>query len=163
MKVAIITISDRSYRGEREDKSGPALSEFIKANLDVDELQMKIIPDEKSYIIRTLKLFCNNHFDLIITTGGTGVTTRDVTPEATLEVIEKRLWGFEEIMRIKSYEKTPNGIISRGVAGVCKKTLIMNLPGNPRGAVENLSFVLPAIPHTIAKIHDDPSEPGESS
>ena len=162
MKVAVITISDRSYRGEREDKAGPQLINFIKEKLSPEEVTYKLVPDERSYIVNALRTFCNQGFDLIVTTGGTGVTSRDVTPEATLEVIERRLWGFEEIMRVKSYEKTPHGIISRGVVGICKKTLIINLPGNPRGAVENLEVVIPAIPHTIAKIHDDPSEPGDS-
>ncbi len=162
MKVAVITISDRSYRKEREDRSGPALIDFIKNRLSPEEIKYKIVPDEKSYITKAIKLFCKEQFDLIVTTGGTGVTTRDVTPEATLEIIERRLWGFEEIMRVKSYEKTPHGIISRGVAGICGKTLIINLPGNPNGAVENLEFIIKAIPHTIAKIHDDPSEPDEA-
>ncbi len=163
MKVAVITISDRSYRGEREDKAGPILIKFIREKLSPDEVTYKLVPDERSYITNALKTFCKNGYELIITTGGTGVTSRDVTPEATLEVINRRLWGFEEIMRVKSYEITPHGIISRGVTGICNKTLIINLPGNPKGAIENLEIVLPAIPHTVAKIHDDPSEPGEES
>ncbi len=163
MKVAVITISDRSYRGEREDKAGPLLIRFIKEHLQPDTVTYKLVPDERSYIVNALRTFCREGYELIVTTGGTGVTTRDVTPEATLEVIERRLPGFEEIMRVRSFEITPHAIISRAVVGICRKTLIINLPGNPKGAVENLEIVLPAIPHTIAKIHDDPFEPGEVS
>ncbi len=159
MKVAVVTISDRSYRKERKDLSGPAIIEIIKKELESGEIGYRVIPDEKSYIIRSLRYYCNLGYDLIITTGGTGVTTRDVTPEATLEVINRRLPGFEEIMRIKGFDKTPNAIISRGVTGICGKTLIVNLPGSPQGATENLQVILPAIPHTVEKIHDEPSEP----
>ena len=159
MKVAVVTVSDRSYRKEREDSSGPAIINIIKSKLSPQEIGYKIVPDEMSYIIRTLRYYCNLNYDLIITTGGTGVTTRDVTPEATMEVINRRLMGFEEIMRIKGFEQTPHSIISRGITGICGKTLIINLPGSPTGAAENLNIVLPAIPHTIEKIHDNPSEP----
>ena len=162
IKVAVLTISDRSYNKIRDDLSGPALIEFIKNNFENTDILYDILPDEAYMISSKLTELCEQNFELIVTTGGTGVMKRDVTPEATLNVIEKRLPGFEEIMRMKSFEITPNGIISRAVVGFKNETLIINLPGNPNAAVENLSFVLPAIPHTLAKLKGDPSEPTEN-
>ena len=122
-----------------------------------------ILPDEKSRIIEILKkLSDSGNIDLILTTGGTGVAPRDVTPEATLAVIDRALPGMAEAMRAESLKKTPHAMISRAVAGIRKQTLIVNLPGSPKAVRENLSVILPALPHAIEKIKGDPSDCGRS-
>lgn len=158
IKVAILTMSDRGARGEREDKSGEVIKEMVKA-LPGEVLAYEVIPDEK-YIIkdRLIKFSDEIGVDLILTTGGTGVSPRDVTPDATLEVIEKELPGFAEAMRIEGLKKTPRAMISRAVAGIRGATLIINLPGSPKAVKENLKVILEAIPHTIEKVKGDTSE-----
>ena len=156
IKAAILTISDRCARGEREDESGPAIQEFlleIPATLVVYE----IVPDELELIKARLRSW-RDKVDLIITTGGTGVSSRDVTPEATRAVIEKELPGFTEAMRAEGLKKTPHSIISRAVCGVSGGTLIVNLPGSPKAVRESLSVILPAIPHTIGLIRGEEAE-----
>jgi len=119
----------------------------------------EILPDEKTAIIGVLnRLSDSGDIDLIITTGGTGVAPRDVTPEATAEVIERELPGMAEAMRAESLKKTPHAMLSRAIAGIRNQTLIVNLPGSPRAARENLSVLLPALPHAIEKIKGDPRE-----
>ena len=123
----------------------------------VDSYQ--ILPDEKVQIIEALTRLCDSgSLDLIITTGGTGVAPRDVTPEATREVIHRELPGMAEAMRAESLKKTPNAMISRAVAGIRNRTLIINLPGSPRAVRENLAVVLPALAHAVEKIQGDPSD-----
>jgi molybdopterin adenylyltransferase len=149
IKAGIITVSDRSSRGEREDKSGPVIQELLES-IDAEIADYIIVPDEKDVIADTMKKLADeNGVDLIISTGGTGLAHRDVTPEATLEVIDKRIPGFEEAMRSESMKITPHGMLSRAVAGVRNQTLIINLPGSPKAVRETLSVVLPAIPHAI--------------
>ncbi|MEW6502752.1 MAG: MogA/MoaB family molybdenum cofactor biosynthesis protein [Chloroflexota bacterium] len=157
IRVGIITISDRSYRGEREDLSGPALIEKV-TDAGFHVISTAIIPDEfdeiKSYLIK----WCDSgNFDLILTTGGTGFAPRDVTPEATLAVLDKTAPGIAEAMRGYSMKITPHAMLSRQQAGIRKKTLIINLPGSPKGAVENLEYVLPVLPHAIELLREDPS------
>lgn len=148
--VAVLTISDRSSRGERPDLTGPALIEIIEKELKWKIVDYRVVADEKKEILWELKriydLFMPN---LILTNGGTGISSRDVTPEATLEFIDRRVPGFEEIMRVESFKITPAAILSRAVVGIKGKTLIINLPGSPKGAAENLRIILPAIPHAI--------------
>lgn len=160
--VGILTVSDRSSRGSRPDSSGPALVEKLAgAGLNVTETA--VVPDEVSDISRTLIEWSDNKgLDLILTTGGTGLSPRDVTPEATMQVVTRIIPGMAEVMRAVSLAKTPNAMISRAIAGVRGSTLIINLPGSPKGAVENLEAVLPAIPHAIAKIQGDPSDCAQS-
>ncbi len=147
--TAILTISDRSYYGEREDSSGPIIRDMLQ-RVNSDVIFSQIIPDEKDIIVQKLtELSDIIKADLIITTGGTGLSPRDVTPEATLDIIEKRVPGLEEAMRAESMKITPHGMLSRAVAGVRGKTLIINLPGSPKAVKENLSVILPAIPHAI--------------
>lgn len=147
--AGILTVSDRSSRGERPDSSGPVIQEILRSN-NIDVVEYRIIPDEKDMIADTMKEFSDNlKIDLIISTGGTGLAPRDVTPEATLEIIDKRVPGFEEAMRAESIKITPHGMLSRAVAGVRGKTLIINLPGSPKAVSENLAIILPAIPHAI--------------
>ncbi|OPY76406.1 MAG: Molybdopterin adenylyltransferase [Syntrophorhabdus sp. PtaU1.Bin058] len=156
-KTAIITISDKGSRGERVDTSGPALKEFLGDAYDTGEIT--IIPDEIPIIADTIKrLVDNEKVDLVITTGGTGVARRDVTPEATRTVIDRELPGFAEAIRMESYKITPRGIVSRGICGIRGESMIINLPGSPKGAVECLGFVIEAIPHALAKIKGDPAD-----
>ncbi|HEY3309974.1 MAG TPA: MogA/MoaB family molybdenum cofactor biosynthesis protein [Desulfuromonadaceae bacterium] len=158
MKAAILTLSDKGSRGERADASGPALSSWLAAR-EVETGRAEIIPDEAVLIADKLREWADSgEFDLILTTGGTGVSPRDVTPDATLQVVERVIPGFGEVMRAKSMEKTPHAMISRAIAGIRGRCLIINLPGSPKGAVENLDAVWPAIPHAVAKIQGDPSE-----
>ena len=158
MKVAILTLSDKGSRGEREDLSGPALRDWL-AERGVAVACLAMMPDELEQIAATLEDWAARlQVDLILTTGGTGVSPRDLTPEATRRVIERELPGFAERMRQESLKKTPHAIISRALAGIRGETLIVNLPGSPKGAVENLAAVWPAIPHTIAKMKGDPTD-----
>ncbi|MFC1718166.1 molybdopterin adenylyltransferase [Candidatus Poribacteria bacterium] len=147
--AAVLTISDRSSRGEYEDRSGPVIEELLQS-IDATIEEYRIVPDEQDVIAQALKDLSDNlGVDLIVTTGGTGLTARDVTPEATLEVIDKRIPGFEEAMRAESIKVTPHGMLSRAVAGLRHKTLIINLPGSPKAVRETLSVVLPALPHAV--------------
>jgi molybdenum cofactor synthesis domain-containing protein len=158
IRTAIITLSDKGSTGEREDESGQVIRELI-ADLGASAVHYEILPDEKSRIIETLKrLSDSGNIDLILTTGGTGVAPRDVTPEATLAVIDRELPGMAEAMRAESLKKTPHAMISRAVAGIRKQTLIVNLPGSPKAVRENLAVILSALPHAIEKIKGDPSD-----
>lgn len=146
--VSIITVSDRASQGKYEDQSGPALREMLKA-AGYTVSDVKIIPDEKNKLIQTLLSECENGVHLILTTGGTGFAPRDITPEATKAVIEKEAPGIAEYMRQKSMKITPRGMLSRGIAGIRGNSLIINLPGSPKGATENLGFVLPHLQHGL--------------
>jgi len=158
LKAGILTVSDRSSRGEREDASGPALSRWLEKR-GVKTGRLEIGPDEGDRIAAVLRNWADEEeFELILTTGGTGLSPRDVTPEATLTVVERTIPGFGERMRSRSLEKTPMAVLSRAVAGVRKRSLIINLPGSPKGAVENLEAVWDAVPHAVEKIRGDESE-----
>ncbi len=158
-KAAIITISDKGSRGEREDRSGPALQAMLEPYYNI--AATLIIPDESDIIADTLKILADEkNIDLIVTTGGTGLAKRDVTPEATKMVIEKELPGFAEVMRAESYKITPHGIISRGICGTRSESIIINLPGSPKAAAECLSFVFDALPHALSKLKGDPADCG---
>jgi molybdopterin adenylyltransferase len=157
--VAIITISDKGSVGLREDKSGPALKEMLMDTYEVNDIV--IIPDEVNIIADTIKKFTDElKIDLIVTTGGTGLGKRDVTPEATRTVIEKELPGFAEAMRMESYKITPHGIISRGICGIRRESIIINLPGSPKAATECLSFIVDALPHALSKLKGDLTDCG---
>lgn len=146
--ATVITVSDRAANGLYEDKSGPAVAALLTEQ-GYQVLDIIIIPDKKNTIEDTLIELCDKGVHLIITTGGTGFAPRDVTPEATNSVIEREAPGIAEYMRQKSMEITPRGMLSRGVAGIRRKTLIINLPGSPKGAAENLGFVLPSLTHGL--------------
>jgi molybdenum cofactor synthesis domain-containing protein len=151
MKAAILTLSDKGSRGERVDESGPALAAWL-AERGVQTVMSRIIADEFEQIVAVLKEWADTDAaDLILTTGGTGVSPRDVTPEATLQVVERTIPGLGELMRLQSLEKTPMASLSRAAAGIRRQTLIINLPGSPRGALENLEAVWPAIGHAVEK------------
>ncbi|MGB9716546.1 MAG: MogA/MoaB family molybdenum cofactor biosynthesis protein [Thermodesulfovibrionales bacterium] len=154
--VAILTISDRGAKGERDDTSGPLISELLKSSgARVDHYE--IIPDEKELIKEKL-LEYSKRVDLILTTGGTGLAPRDVTPDATLEIIDREVSGIAEIMRSEGFKKTKRAILSRAVAGIKGKTLIINLPGSPKAVKEGLEIILDIIPHAIEKIKGDATE-----
>lgn len=160
MKAAILTLSDRSSRGERADASGPALEKWL-AEQGVKTLCAEVIPDDLDTIVAQLKEWADSgRFDLILTTGGTGVSPRDVTPDATRQILDREIPGFGEMMRAESLKKTPHAMISRAVAGIRGNSLIINLPGSPKGAVENLEAVWRAVPHAVAKLQGDPEECG---
>jgi len=158
MKAGILTLSDKGARGERKDLSGPALTEWLRPR-GVETAVYEMIPDDEEMISAKLAEWADGGgLDLILTTGGTGVSPRDVTPEATMKVLDRVIPGFGELMRFRSLAKTPSAAISRAVAGVRGRTLIINLPGSPKGAVENLEAVWEAVPHAVAKIQGDPSD-----
>jgi molybdopterin adenylyltransferase len=160
IRTAIITLSDKGSRGEREDKSSLIIRDMIK-QIDAGVDHSEVLPDEKSVIVDVLsRLSDSGTIDLILTTGGTGVAPRDVTPEATLEVIDRNVPGMAEAMRAESLKKTPHAMISRAITGIRKQTLIVNLPGSPRAVRENLAVILSALPHAIEKIKGDPRECG---
>lgn len=158
IEVGILTISDKGARGEREDLSGRVIKEIVK-KIDGEVKYYRIIPDEEETIQDELvKAVDKLHLDLILTTGGTGLGKRDVTPEATLAVIEKEVPGISEIIRSESFKKTNRSILSRGVAGIRKKSLIINLPGSPKGVKESLEIILKALPHGIEIIKGEITE-----
>lgn len=157
--VGIITLSDRASKGEYEDLTGPALEKYVSENLKTSFIRKEIIPDDTKKLELTLKDFADTQMlDLIITNGSTGISPRDIAPDVTVEVIEKRLPGFEEAMRAENFKITATAIVSRAVCGTRKNSLIINLPGSPKGAVENLSVIMPAIEHTIKKLQGDKSD-----
>ncbi len=156
-KAVVITISDRGSKGERVDTSGPQLQAMLRKNYDV--APVIVIPDEKDIIAEAIKREIDqNGADLVVTTGGTGVGPRDVTPEATRQVIEKDLPGFSEVMRMESYRITPFALISRAVCGIRGQSIIVNLPGSPKAAVECLGFIQKALPHALEKVKGDPTD-----
>lgn len=157
MNVSILTISDKGHRGQREDLSGPALAAWL-AQHSVEVGSRKIVPDDAGAISAQLMDWADSGSDLILTTGGTGVAPRDVTPEATRAVLDREIPGIGEAMRASSLSKTPFAILSRGVAGIRGRTLIVNLPGSPSGAVENLAAVWTALSHAVKKIQGDMSD-----
>jgi molybdenum cofactor synthesis domain-containing protein len=156
LRIGILTISDRSSRGERADTSGPAL-EAVVADQGWMVAKKAIIPDERTVIADTLNEWADvGDLDVILTTGGTGFSPRDVTPEATLAVVERLAPGIAEAMRLASLKVTPHAMLSRAVAGIRRQTLIVNLPGSPKGAVENLRVVVPVLQHAVELLREDP-------
>ena len=157
IRFGILTLSDRSSRGERADSSGPELARLIRARGWSIAIQ-EVLPDDESAIRDTLINWSDSReVDVILTTGGTGFSPRDVTPEATRAVIERDAPGLAEAMRAASLAITAHAMLSRIVTGIRKRTLIINLPGSPKGAVENLETVLPVLPHAIQLLRDDPA------
>jgi molybdopterin adenylyltransferase len=144
---AVVTISDACSRGEREDASGAALFELLAAVADVRE--RRVIPDDRPTIEATLRALADDGVDLLLTTGGTGLGPRDVTPEATLAVVDRLVPGLAEAMRQESLKATPHAMLSRGVAGVRGHTLIVNMPGSPRAVRECFAVIAPVLPHAV--------------
>jgi len=157
IRIGIITVSDRSSRGERLDESGPALENAILQQ-GWQVIRTTILPDDMGQITSTLIEWSDGgEMDVILTSGGTGFSPRDITPEATLAVIQRSVPGMAEAMRIASLRITPHAMLSRSIAGIRFKTLIINLPGSPKGALENLAVLLPVLPHAVQLLNEDPS------
>ena len=160
LTVGILTISDKGWSGERQDKSGEAIREIL-SKIDVRIVNYDLVPDEKELIAqRLIKWADEDKVDVIITTGGTGLSPRDVTPDATLSVIDKVVPGFAEAMRAESLKKTPMAMLSRAVAGARGSCLIINLPGSPKAVRECLEPILPVLPHAVETLKGQASECG---
>ena len=149
LKVAVITVSDKGYRGEREDRSGKYIVDYFKEK-GWEVADHTIVPDEVDIIKEKMIDICDNErAGLIITTGGTGFSVRDLTPEATEKVIERKVPGFSEIIRMEGQKKTPRAILSRGISGIRKRTLIINLPGSIKGVKDSLELIYRPLPHGL--------------
>ncbi len=156
LRFGILTVSDRSWRGERTDASGPALVEAVQAQ-GWKVVRQQILPDDLQDLRDLLAVWADSgEIDVILTTGGTGFAPRDVTPEATQAVIERPAPGLAEAMRLASLQVTPHAMLSRATAGLRKHCLIVNLPGSPKGALENFNTILPVLPHAVQLLQEDP-------
>jgi molybdopterin adenylyltransferase len=155
LRFSILTVSDRSSRGERPDSSGPALAELVQTQ-GWQVVGQEIVPDEIDAIKRILQSWADSgDTDVILATGGTGFAPRDVTPEATRQVVERLTPGLDEAMRSASLKVTPHAMLSRAVSGIRKRALIITLPGSPKGAIENLQVILPALEHAIKLLREE--------
>ncbi|MGH2619944.1 MAG: MogA/MoaB family molybdenum cofactor biosynthesis protein [Anaerolineales bacterium] len=156
MRVGVLTISDRSARGEREDRSGPGLSAELESK-GWEVAQAEVVADEPTLISQRLRQWADSGaVDLILTTGSTGFSPRDVAPEATLAVVDRLAPGLAEAMRARGLKQTPHAMLSRAVAGIRGDVLIVNLPGNPKAAQESLQVILPALPHAVELLRGVP-------
>jgi molybdopterin adenylyltransferase len=159
-RTGIMVLSDKGSRGEREDLSGKKIAELLGAEYNIDYYE--IIPDEKELIADKLREACDKlALDLILTSGGTGFSSRDVTPDATLQVVEKLVPGIPEAIRYYGLQKTPKAMLSRGVAGIRGKTLIINMPGSVKGVRESLEAILPALDHGLEILSGTTGECGQ--
>jgi len=157
LRFGILTASDRSFRGERPDLSGPALLELVN-NQGWQVVRTKILPDDRDMIRETLSTWADScEVDVILTTGGTGFAPRDVTPEATRLALDREAPGLVEAMRMESMKKTAHSMLSRSVAGIRGRAIIINLPGNPHAAVENLQVILPVLVHAVELLREEPN------
>ncbi len=155
IRFGILTASDRSARGERADASGPALAALVQAQ-GWSVIKQAILPDDRSMLAATMSAWADSReVDVILVTGGTGFAPRDVTPEATRDILEREAAGLPEAMRAASLKITPHAMLSRLAAGIRGQTIIINLPGSPKGAVENLQVVLPVLEHAVKLLHEE--------
>jgi molybdenum cofactor synthesis domain-containing protein len=158
-RVAVLTVSDRCFRGEREDLSGPALCKVVREKLGWEIAATSCLADEREQLTRQFRTWCDQGaggpIDLVLSTGGTGLSPRDVTPEAAMEVITRPHPALMELARLRCLPKTARTYLSRGVAGVSNRTLILTLPGSPRGATENLEALLDVLPHAIETLRGE--------
>jgi len=159
IQAAVVTVSDRCSQGITRDTAGPAVAALLAKELNARIAWTRVVPDEVERIAAELKELCDRRVDLVITAGGTGISARDVTPEATRKVIDRELPGLAEAMRAASALKTPNALLSRAIAGVRRETLILNLPGSLKAATENLAAILPALPHAVKMLRGETAHP----
>ncbi len=158
IQAAVVTVSDKGFTGQREDVSGPVLAELVR-EMGAEVVRQAIVPDERDEIVALLIALADGMaLDLVMTTGGTGVTPRDVTPEATRAVIKREIPGLAEVLRFNGYRHTPLAVISRGVAGVRGGTLIVNLPGNPQAVREGMETLSSILPHAVQMIRGEDTE-----
>lgn len=159
-RIGVVTLSDKGSQGQRVDESGPVVQAML-ADVGVVD-RVAILPDDAESIASLLVAWADQErLDLIVTTGGTGLSPRDVTPQATLQSIDYEIPGMAEVMRMQSLKKTPHAMLSRAVVGVRGQTMIVNLPGSPKAARENLEALMPALPHALAKLAGDPADCGQ--
>lgn len=156
MKIGLLTISDRGAAGEYQDRSGPLMAQIIETKTPWTIGHRAVIGDELDEIVSRLIEWCDDGLDLILTTGGTGFAPRDITPEATEKVIERKAPGIAEALRAESLQITRHAMLSRGIAGIRGQTLIINLPGNPKAVRENLHVLLPVLPHALELLNNSP-------
>jgi molybdopterin adenylyltransferase len=158
ISVGILTLSDKASTGQRDDRGGPTIREIVEG-AQMRVVEYIVIPDDQAQIVAALRRLADDlSLDVVFTTGGTGLAPRDVTPQATLEVIDYQVPGLAEAMRAASLSKTPAAMLSRAVAGVRGRTLIVNLPGNPKGVRECVEVVMPAIPHAVSTLRAEVGE-----
>lgn len=161
IRAGVVTVSDKGHSGERKDVSGPLLATLLQ-KIGAEVVHQRIVPDEQPKIERVLiEMADEERLDLIVTTGGSGLTPRDVTPEATLAVIEREAPGLAEVLRFEGYRKTPLAVLSRGVAGVRGKTLIVNLPGSPKAVREGMETLVSILPHAVKMVRGVDTEHGK--
>jgi len=158
-RVAILTVSDRSAQGQRDDASGTVIREIVTSELEAEVVAYRVVPDERPEIEAALRAWADERAaDLVLTTGGTGLAPRDITPDATRAVLDREVPGIPEAMRAASLQQTPFAMLSRMVAGTRGSTLIVNLPGSPKAVRENLAVILPALPHALEKLLGNPAD-----
>jgi molybdopterin adenylyltransferase len=158
IRAGVITVSDKAAAGRREDASGPLLVSFLR-KMGIEVVMQSIVPDESDEIKRALTDLTDTvGVDLALTTGGTGLTPRDVTPEATQDLIEREVPGLAELLRFDGYQKTPRAVLSRGMAGIRRKTLIINLPGNPKAVREGMETLTSLLPHAVQMLRGEDTE-----
>lgn len=163
MRVAILTVSDKGSQGRRTDTAGPAIRELLQ-DLSPEVAAAEIVPDDRAAIAARLRHYCDDlHCDLVFTTGGTGFSPRDVTPEATLEIIEKPVPGIPEAIRAGGMAQTPKAMLSRAVAGIRGQTLIVNLSGSEKAVREQLAIILPVLPHAVETLRGEGGECGHQA
>jgi len=156
-RAAVVTVSDACHQGKREDLSGPAVASVLAAN-GFTVAQLAVVPDEQEQIRNTLIQLCEKH-DLVVTTGGTGIAPRDVTPEATRSVCDRFIDGIPELMRAKGLEHTLFAVLTRSLCGIRGRSIILNLPGNPNGARESLAAVVGLLAHSLNLVRGDTAHP----
>ncbi len=159
ISAVVVTVSDRGARGEREDASGPLLHDLL-AQMGAQVIAFRIVPDERAQIAALLRCLCDEGADSVVTTGGTGPAPRDVTPEATRDIIEREMPGLAELLRWDGYRRTPFAVLSRAVAGIRGRTLIVNLPGSPNAVREGMEVLAPLLPAAIALIKNEEPQDG---
>lgn len=162
IRVAVLTVSDRCSRGETVDTSGPGLSDMCRRDLNAEIVAEACVPDDADEIERRLRAWVAiaPPIDIVLTTGGTGLAPRDATPEAALRVIDRPHPALMELARLRCYEKTPRAFLSRGVSGAAKRSLIITLPGSPRGSTENLAALIDILPHAIETLRGEVKDDG---